>query len=570
VVIRILIVVATSLTCGLTVNAGGGPENVFLVVNSRSESSKTVANEYIALRKIPPENVLYLDWPGSLHATRGTAFRSRILMPTLAAMESRRLNAQIDYLIYSTDFPTRIDLKNLFRAEALPKGYDGVASLTGATFLAPYIVARNPAVAAFTTNWYMPGAVGQNLNLCQDVSNVPSRGFRAVYLWDQETNRTSDAKVGQRYLLSTMLGVTYGRGNTVEEIVSYLTRAVQADGKRPTGTIYYVANNNKRSVPRHACFDAVSAEINQLGVRSVVQQGTIPHGAKDVMGLMAGVAAFDWPASGSTILPGAICDHFTSYGGDLRPESSQTPLTEFLRYGAAGASGTVKEPHTIQAKFPLPTLHLHYVRGCSLAESFYQSVRGPYQLLIVGEPLCQPWAQFPTVTVNGVKANQEVRGTLSVTPSGATGGPAVRVIDFFVDGRLAARAAPGNVLNLDTTKLSDGYHELRFVGAAAGAIETQGRVIVPIMVNNHGVKLDVTLGTNAAVDATATIRLNVRQQGAEAIAVRQNSREVGRVKGEAGEIEIAAATLGRGPVVLQAFSEGTSPVASLPLRIAIE
>lgn len=562
-------IVALSFASAAFAHAGGGPENVFLVVNSRSESSKTVANHYIALRKIPPQNVVYLDWPGSLDGTRGTVFRSRILMPAIDAIESRRLNAQIDYLIYSTDFPSKINLTNLFPAEQLPEKYDGVASLTGATFLAPFVISRNPSAVALQTNWYMPGAIDQNVYACEQLANVPSRGFRAIYLWDRDTKRTNDQKVGQRYLLSTMLGVTYGRGNSVDEIISYLTRAVQADGKRPAGTIYFMDNNNKRSKPRDACFASVAAEINKLGVRAQVQQGTIPYGAKDVMGLMAGVAQFDWPASGSVILPGAICDHLTSFGGEMSPRSTQTPLSEFLRYGAAGASGTVKEPMAIQAKFPLASLHLHYVRGCSLAESFYQSVRGPYQLLVVGEPLCQPWARIPTVTVNGVEPNQEVRGTLTVTPSGTTGGAAVRVIDLFVDGRLTARSGPGKAINLDTTKLPDGYHELRFVGVAQGPIETQGRVIVPVTVNNRQSKIDVKLVSGPSVDIASEIRLSVGQPGATEIAIRQNSREVGRVKGELGEVKIPAATLGRGPVALQAFSEGGSPAVSAPVRIDI-
>jgi hypothetical protein len=64
--------------------------------------------------------------------------------------------------------------------------------------------------------------------------------------------------------------------------------------------------------------------------------------------------------------------------------------------------------------------------------------------------------------------------------------------------------------------------------------------------------------------------VSVRHPGAEGIEIRQNSREVGRVKGESGDIEIPAATLGRGPVFLQAFSEGKSPAASVPVRIAIQ
>jgi hypothetical protein len=287
------------------------------------------------------------------------------------------------------------------------------------------------------------------------------------------------------------------------------------------------------------------------------------------MGLMAGIARFDWPASGNVILPGAICDHFTSFAGDMSPDGFQTPLTEFLRYGAAGASGTVKEPHAVQAKFPLPSLHLHYARGCSLAESFYQSVRAPFQLLIVGEPLCQPWARFPIITVDGVKPNQEVRGTLSVKSAGLVGKQPVRLVDLFVDGRITARSAPGNELKIDTTKLADGYHELRFVGVVASPIETQGRAIVPITVNNHNVKLELKLAGQAAADLSSTLRLSVGQPGAAAIAIRQNSREVGRVKGESGDVEIPAATLGRGPVVVQAFSEGKTPAISMPLRINI-
>jgi hypothetical protein len=65
------------------------------------------------------------------------------------------------------------------------------------------------------------------------------------------------------------------------------------------------------------------------------------------------------------------------------------------------------------------------------------------------------------------------------------------------------------------------------------------------------------------------LKVQVRQPGATAIAIRQNSRELGRVKGESGELEIPAATLGRGPIVLQAFSEGAAAAASAPVQIQV-
>ena len=52
----------------------------------------------------------------------------------------------------------------------------------------------------------------------------------------------------------------------------------------------------------------------------------MPLNKPDVQGVMMGTASFDWKASGSTILPGAICEHFTSFGGVMtqrrRPDAA--------------------------------------------------------------------------------------------------------------------------------------------------------------------------------------------------------------------------------------------------------
>jgi hypothetical protein len=547
--------------------AGGGPENVFLVVNSASEDSKAIANHYIALRKIPPQNVFYLDWKGNRESVPGKAFRGRILMPILKAIEERKLNAQIDYVVYSSDFPWRINVQNLFPDKKLAPPFDGVASLTGATYLALHIVSRSPSVAMPDVNWYVPGPVAPNLFDCTSLANVPSRGFRSRYLWEKDGKRTTDASKGQRYLLSTMLGVTSGRGNTVDEVLSYLRRAKGADATRPRGTIYFMFNQDERSKPRDKCFPAVAEQIQRLGIRATVAQGTIPRNARDVMGLMAGTASFSWAESRSTILPGAICEHLTSTGGVLSAGAAQTPLTEFLRYGAAGASGTVKEPRAIQAKFPLPSLQLHYARWCSLAESFFQAITGPYQLLIVGEPLCQPWAVVPKVAFKSLKPNQQLSGVVSIEP---TGDGSVGTFELFVDGRLTARGRPGQTFALNTPKLADGYHELRLVGTSSNAVETQGRQMLPVIVKNKGMALTMEISPQRAVPHAGKLSVSVRQNGATAIAIRQNSREVGRVQGEAGTVEIPAAALGRGPTTLQAFSEGNVPEVSPPMRVEIE
>jgi hypothetical protein len=546
---------------------GGGPENVLLLVNSGSEASKTIANHFIHWRQIPANNVLYINWQGSRGICGANSFRDGILLPALTAMDDRQIAPQIDYIVYSSDFPWRIDLKELFPDQKFPPEFNPAASLNGATYLTPLLLAQNPRIVEPNINWYVPGPNDANLGQCTNLADVRSRGFRSRYLWDKDGKKTAGFPPGQRYLLSTVLGITRGRGNTVDEVLNYLRRAAAADGTRPAGTIYFMWNKDVRSYTRDKCFTAVATQIKAAGARAAVQQGRLPVGAKDVAGMMVGTPDFSIAKDGIRILPGAICEHLTSAGGVIDPAGSQTPLSEFLRHGAAGASGTVVEPRALQAKFPLPSLQLHYVRGCSLAEAFYQSVSGPYQLLIVGDPLCQPWAAIPKIAIGGVKPNETIKGSITLTPSGPG---SIGTYELHIDGRLIQRNPSGAPISVDTTKLADGYHELRVVGIRSDPIETQGRAIVPIVVNNHDASVEIKALSATRVSLAGKLKLSVRQSGASEIIIRQNSREVGRVKGESGEVEIAADVLGRGPSALQAFGEAKTPAVSPPLGIVVE
>jgi hypothetical protein len=205
-----------------------------------------------------------------------------------------------------------------------------------------------------------------------------------------------------------------------------------------------------------------------------------------------------------------------------------------------------------------------------LAESFYQSITGPYQLLIVGDPLCQPWAAFPKILVEGIKADDKLKGKVEIKPSSvAADVRPIAMFDLFVDGRLVARNAANTVLVLDTTGVPDGYHEMRIVGTVADAIETQGRLIMPFYTSNHDAALDLKV-TPVRTSHDGKFQVSVRQPGANAITIRQNSRDVGRVQGEAGEVEVSAASLGRGASTLQAFSEGAAQAVSAPFRVQVE
>lgn len=594
--------------------AGGGPTNVVLVVNANSDDSKRVANHYIRLRDVPAANVVYLDYEGSLEACNGERFRTEILRPVLETLDARKLSLQVDAITYSVDFPWRVNLASDYPpGSKLPPQMNPNASLTGATYLFPFVLGKSPGTLSQRANWYVPAPTGQsatvNLRSCRTLASVGSSGFRSRYVWTEGGKRTRDPKAGRRYLLSTMLGVTTGRGNTVEEVLACLDRAVEAEASTPDGTFYFQRRPAPRSTPRHTCFEPVARQLRELGAKAAVRAGATPRGAQDLLGLMTGAKTLN--LSDLRFRPGAIAGNLTSFGGVLTRGAGQTPLSELIRAGATGASGTVFEPYAIQCKFPLPSMHLHYRRGCSLAEAFYQSVASPYQLLIVGDPLCQPWAQRPELSVEGwpnpgaetldlaalgdlglaeltgvpaakpeeseaapdTAAVPALEAVLDIKPLITPGtGRGVAFWELFVDGRLRMRQPAGKRFGMTAEQLGPGWHELRCVAMNPDSIESQrtqlGEIEVletadgplePVRLRIE--KTKVGLSGRLAVAATAP--------GAERIILRQQAREVGVIDGATGGALIPAKLLGRGPVRLQAVAE-PSGAASPPVWVTVE
>jgi hypothetical protein len=583
--------------------AGGGPENLLLVVNSADPASQAIANYYVRLREIPSKNIVYLDWKKNDPRIDVNTFRESILRAVGAQIQARSLLPQLDYLVYSSGFPTTIDFRSDMPEELLKQKFYTYpeGSITGLTYLMNNVVAKEPLTyTSMSSNHYMrlrdsleginfevplvpegqpvaggilpeaPRIVKQPID---DQTTIGSHGFRSWYGWGPKGELYEAG--GPRYLLSMMLGVTYGRGNSPTEIVGYLKRAAAADGTTPKGTIYYMDTGDKdRSGPRRPAFELCVQLLEKLGVTAKITSGDIPHNRPDVQGLLTGITAFNWRTSGSTILPGAICENLTSFGADFDPKQVQTPISELLRFGASGASGTVVEPYAIQNKFPYALVQVHYARGCTLAEAFYQSVYSPYQLLILGDPLCRPWATIPQVLVQGAKEGDTLQGKVVLNPwsnLSATGN--VDRFQLFVDGLLTASCPAGETLEFDSTRYCDGYHELRVVGIENSAIESQGRQIIPVHFNNHGKKTQFS-ASPLSVRLGQRIKLTANAGDCLGVAFYQNERIIAKFAGSAGETTVDPALLGEGPVTIKAIGWGRggidTHVTADPVEVMIQ
>ncbi|HEY2760293.1 MAG TPA: hypothetical protein VGI75_06110, partial [Pirellulales bacterium] len=496
--------------------AGGGPENLFLVVNSNSAASQTIANYFIELRHIPASNVMYIDWRQSTSSIDVNALRNDLFTPIKATIAARGLAQQIDGIIYSADFPWKIDFSSDVPA-ALAENqffkFCSIGSLTGMTYMMGGVETKQvatyvgtPVAGWFANNFYMrqrDQLGGSTYEIPRDPTgiihgdqppkplsdkanptSVGSHGFRAWYGWGPHGELLEAG--GSRYMLSMMLGVTFGRGNTVQEIVRYLQSSAQADATFPSGTIYLMADPGVRSKTRAGAMQFAVDELKQLGIQGAVLPDQLPKGRSDVQGLMFGLDTYRWNDCGSTIRPGAICESLTSWSGNFDVNAQQTPISELLRNGAAGSSGTVNEPYAIQNKFPYAMIQVHYARGCTLAEAYYQSVFAPYQLIVVGDPLCRPWANIPQITASGAVAGDTLNGKVLLHPlARLLHGGNVDRFELFVDGVRVAASNEDDSLTLNTADFPDGDHELRIVGIDNSPIESQGRQIIPVRFANH-------------------------------------------------------------------------------------
>ena len=674
----------TLCTLPVSAFAGGGAENLILIVNADSASSKLLANHYIHGRGIPQSNVIYLADVPDREIIQWSQFKTQILEPLLNEIQRRKLVGQIDYVVYSSDFPTtiivnehRTKLLELLKAQGQenvpPQLFNPNASITSLTFFAGPAIRDQPAYMLLESNRYYRQATEKLLrspfsgerqaefeavvNLIEsdneedyreaitklgefrdrnpsqlaisywlakfygklgdaakatdwlivalrqgwsfqkytqsdlafervkddplfrgivdripDVPFVsaPTHGFKNKYKWAANGMLNKERGQGDQYFLSTILSVTRNFGITEKQAVEQLQRSIKADGTQPEGTFYFTDTKDVRSTTRKPNFKSAITQLEAMGFKTKTVTSGVPVKALDIIGLTCGTPGFDWAASGSQILPGAFCDNLTSFGGMFH-RAGQTKCSQFLKYGAAGGSGTVVEPYAVQAKFPHPMIHVHYARGCSMAEAFYQSVSGPFQTIIVGDALCSPWAVEPKIKITPSSFEKSVKGKLKFSVDVENSPVKAGGLLLYLDGRLVQQTPVVSEIELDTRNLQDGYHELRFVAIANDLVQTTGRVVLPLEVSNRGDSVELQAEQTEYRD-TDNIKVTAKATTGESIELRHNGRTLMKKAGRNAEFSVPAELLGRGPVQIQAIAvaENTLAIASSPLDLVIQ
>lgn len=698
-----LLIFLTTLFFGLAIPshliAGGSSVGTVVVVNEDSASSKAIANLYVQLREIPPQNVIYLSGIPDGEETTVEKFRTQILVPLMSEIDRRKLASQVDCIAYSADFPSAIkiaeDMKKI--KSKLSRIYTKTASINALTYFYQLTQLKNPGYIGMERNWYTRLSVGQalkqpflgedqakylaaceksglnitdtnrdgepeirfsdpkleecsesleelerllNLNERQPATYyvmarchaalgdekaclenleksvrfgwyfhnslfedpafadykttekfkeilakipdsqetyLPSVAFRAGRLWTPNGFPARTKEEGGRFLMSTVLAITRNRGTSLEQAEAYLNASAQADFSNPKGTFYFTTSKDVRTRTRQPRFASAIQSLSRLGQKGAIVKGKLPTGKDDIIGLMVGTPGYNFGKSKSKLIPGAICDNLTSLGGVMRKNGGQTPLSEFLKYGAAGSSGTVTEPYALQNKFPLPYIHVHYARGCNLAESFYQTVYGPYQLLIVGDPLCQPFAKKTNFDVVGLSAKEEVSGAVELAMLVSDQKTeSVKRYEIYLDGTRRAVLNPDKPLRFDSKKMSDGYHELRILAIENTRIETATRAVIPFTVNNLGESVSLKSSNGESFSMDSSIQLVASSKLSGSCSLWHNGRVLSKSTKDQEQnswtFDVKASTLGKGKCNLFATveNESKSIVSSWPIEVEVK
>ena len=549
--------------------AGGGPENVLLVVNERSWSSLAIANHYIHLRGIPPQNVVYLPWTLDNERIDAATMREKLLGPIFAELERRKLGEHIDLHRLLGRLPDAHRCLGRY-----PSRREDSASAHAASFAdrrdvpLPQVPAQATGVSSFRLERLLPP---RHRDRSSDIARLPflvrlglppstARGRRRTLL------PLRDARLHLRP------GELHGRSRR------HAGAQRQADYSRPDGTIYFAENSDIRSTTRRPLFASAVSAIQAAGAKAETFAGTVPKDKTDIAGAMLGSDHFSLTAQNCKLLPGAIGEHLTSFGGMLNEGAGQTPISEWVRAGTALTSGAVWEPFAVPFKFPSAYMHLHYVRGCTAGEAYYQSTSGPYQMLVLGDPLCKPWARRAKIELGELDFAKPLAGVVTFMPTGKfDDGTLPARFELFVDGLLVASHAPGEPFRFDVDRLAGGRHELRVTAVGPEPLELRSGLIVPFDVAGRGATLSLTRVGAGPIRWGTEVEFEVRGSGLPAgarIVVAQGTRGV-KVLDAPQRFTLADPQLfGLGPITLQAFAVteagGATGAISPPLEMTIE
>jgi uncharacterized protein (TIGR03790 family) len=438
-----LTIVLALLLLAAAVHAGGAPCDVLVVVNGNDPGSVAVGEHYRSARAIPARNVVRLDAPTGW-GTNLSRYKERIEEPIRDHI--LREGLRVDYVVCCQGIPILVTVGG------------------GPVSTAALLQLMDTDISGHDRRFPPP-------------PNPYRHGPEAF---------THEKAYDGRHLFL----VTFLAGFTAGDAKALVDRSVAAERALPERPGFWFQDAGANASGRNRLYPGVVAALREKGFAAehVGRGADKVRGHENVMVWLSGGSYSGLTEDGvasNRYLPGAIVDMLQSYGAvprnfDPEQRPNQAPVTWFVRHGITGVHGAVAEPFA--TAFPDTSLPLRYADGFNLAESFHGSLPYVYwQNLVIGDPLCTPFAIRPTVEAE--LPESPAGGTIEIPVR--TEGP-VRTLELRVDGVEVGRSegASGR-FSLDTRRLADGPHEILLVARGPAPLRTAGWLSRALEVRNE-------------------------------------------------------------------------------------
>jgi uncharacterized protein (TIGR03790 family) len=364
-------------------------ENVAVVINETSDTSRRVGDRYITSRGIPEANVIRIRTSTDETIDR-QAYVASIEQPIAAALSRSSLQDRVLYLVLTKGVPLRIA---------------GTAGTNGTT----------SSVDSELTLLYRRMS-GRTVPLDGRIPNPYYLGTKTVTDARQFTHVEHDI-----YLVSRL------DAYTVEEAIAIVDRA-QAPSRE--GVVVLDQKNALVNRLGEDWLEEAAKRLTAAGHGDRVMLEPTSAGARDIKNV---IGYYSWGSNdpsnrtrkyGMEFVPGSIAATFVSSDARtfMEPPADWTPsgtwdnksswvgspqslIADLLREGATGAAGHVSEPYLQSAVRP-EILFPAYFAGFNLVESFYLAIPHlSWQTLVIGDPLCAP---FPRKVLTRVDIEKPV------------------------------------------------------------------------------------------------------------------------------------------------------------------
>lgn len=389
---RIFLLTLCVLLAAAWAFAGGGPANVLVVVNARSAESLEIGNAYRRARALPYRNLLAIA-TATTYAVSPQVYLDEIETPIRAYLRNNQLDESVTCIVLTRGVPQMV-------LRDSPKSVAGLLASLG-----------------------------------QDQVGSLSRRPNPYYGSEAPFSHQPPAQTGM-YLVTVLTGY-----NT-RDITRLIANGLAADGTVPDGRFFF---QSSPQLPA-ATFEEAVRLLTQRGVPASAGAALPPERA-DVMGYFSGgIYSGLSPELLATLTfaPGALADMAQPYGAAAANlDESATPLLAaagwLVSAGVTGLHAVVGDAgmETIPAAGRLPVVLDRYIAGFSLAESFYAalpSLNG--QNVIIGDPLCAPYARRPAVLIENGDDPLHDTVTLKISAVSPDRGQSIERVDLYLDDRL--------------------------------------------------------------------------------------------------------------------------------------